>query len=75
MTRYSVQPRGRILAKVYGCLSFAKNAGKDITENISKNLNRKYSQKLPHHAKQSAIDVFKTFSKMTFQKHWKQLVI
>ena len=36
MTRYSVQPRDRIFVKGYGFLSFAKNVGKDISENISK---------------------------------------
>ena len=37
--------------------------GKNIGENISKNLSGKYNQKLPDHAKQSAIDVPKTTSK------------
>ena len=36
MTRYSVKPRDRIFVKGYGFLSFAKNVGKDIGENISK---------------------------------------
>ena len=36
MTRYSVQPRGRIFVKGYGFLSFAKNMGRDIVKNISK---------------------------------------
>ena len=52
MTRYSVQPRGRIFVKSYGILSFAKNMGKNIGKNISKNLSSKYSQKIFNHAKQ-----------------------
>ena len=40
MTRYSVQPRDRIFVKGYGFLSFAKNMGKNISENLSD----KYSQ-------------------------------
>ena len=44
MTSYSVQPRGRIFAKSYGFLSFAKNIGKIVGKNISKNLSSKYSQ-------------------------------
>ena len=34
--------------------------GKSVDENISKSWNSKYSQKLLDHAKQSAIDAFKT---------------
>ena len=33
---YSVQPRDWILVKVYGFLSFAKNIGINIGENIGK---------------------------------------
>ena len=40
MTRYSVQPRDRIFVKGYGFLSFAKNMGTNISENLSD----KYSQ-------------------------------
>ena len=62
--RYSVQPRDRIFVKGgYRFLSFAKKMGKNIGKNIPKNLNGKYSQKLLDHAKQSAIDPFKTGSK------------
>ena len=43
MTCYSVQPRDRIFVKGYGFLSFAKNMGRDIVKNISKNLGSKYS--------------------------------
>ena len=34
--------------------------GKNVGENISKNLNGKYSQKLLDHVKKSATDVLKT---------------
>ena len=37
MTRYSIQPRD------YGFLSFAKNTGKIIGKNISRNSSSKYS--------------------------------
>ena len=49
-------------------LSFAKNMGKNIGKNICKSLSGKYSQKLLDHAKQSAIDAFKTTSKSVIQK-------
>ena len=42
--------------------------GKNIGKNIIKNLSSKYSQKLLNHAKQSAIDSFKTASKRAIQK-------
>ena len=48
MTRYSVQPRDRILVKGYGFFSFVRNMDKIV----SKNLSSKYSQKLLNHAKQ-----------------------
>ena len=41
MTRYSVQPRDRIFVESYGFL-FAKNVGRNIRKNTSKNLS-KYS--------------------------------
>ena len=65
MTCYSVQSRRRIFVKGYGFLSFTKNMGKNIGKNISKSLNTKYSQKLLHHAKQSATDAFDTSPKIT----------
>ena len=43
MTCYSVQPRDQIFLKDYGFLSFAKNMGKEIGQNISKSLSSKYS--------------------------------
>ena len=64
MMRCSVQPKDRIFVKGYGFLSFAKNIG----ENISKDLNGKYSQKLLDHAKQSATDALKTTSKRAIEK-------
>ena len=42
--------------------------GKKIGKNISKSLDSKYSQKRLDHAKQSATDAFKTFSKRVIQK-------
>ena len=41
MIRYSVQLSDRIFVKGYGFLSFAKNMGKKIDENKSKNLSGK----------------------------------
>ena len=38
MTRNSVSPRDWIFVKVYGFLSFAKNMGRIIGKNMSKNL-------------------------------------
>ena len=69
MTKYSVQPRDRIFAKGHGFPSFAKNIGKNIGKNISKNLSGKYSQKILHHAKQSATDTLKTFFKKSHSKN------
>ena len=68
MTRYSVQPRGRIFVKGYGFLSFAKNMDKNIGKNISKTLSSKNNRKLLDHAKKSATDAFKTSSKRVIQK-------
>ena len=36
MTHYSVQPKDKIHAKGYRCLSFAKNMAKNIGKNIRK---------------------------------------
>ena len=58
MTRYSVQPRD------YGFLSSAKNMGRHISQKLSS----KYSQKVHDHAKQSAADALKTYSKRVIQK-------
>ena len=68
MTRYLVQPRVQTFVKGYGFLSFAKNMGRNISKNLSKNLSSKYSQKLIDHAKQSATDAVKPFSKKSIQK-------
>ena len=43
--RYSIEPRDRRYVNGYGCLSFSKNIGK--------NLSNKYSQKLLDSAKKS----------------------
>ena len=68
MTRFSVQPRYRMVVRGCGFLSFAKSMGKNTGKNISKNLSGKYSQKLLDHSKQSATDAFKTASKIAIQK-------
>ena len=68
MKHYSLRPRDRICVKAYGFLPFAKNMGRNIGKNTSKTLSIKYSQKIFHHAKQSAIDTIKTASKRAIQK-------
>ena len=68
MTRHSIKPRNLIFLKSYGFLTFAKNIGKDVSENLS----RKYSQKLLNHAKQSAIMHLKLIQKEQFKKQQKQ---
>ena len=62
MTRYSVKLSDRIF-EGYGFLSFAKYMGKNIVKNISESLSGKYSQRIFHHAQQSATDALKTTSK------------
>ena len=62
--RYLIEPRDRRYVKVRGCLSFAKNIGKKISN--------KYSQKLVDSAKKSATDAIKTASKRAIQKQQKQ---
>ena len=52
--RYSIEPRDRIYVKAYGFLSFAKNIGK--------NLSNEYGQKLFDSAKKSTADAIKTVS-------------
>ena len=54
---YSIEPR---YVEDYGCLSFAKNIGK--------NLSNKYGQKLVDTAKKPATDVLKIASKRAMQK-------
>ena len=68
MTRYSVQPRDRIIVNGDGFLPFAENMSKSINKNISKNLRGKYSQKFLDHAKKSAIDALKITSKIIIPK-------
>ena len=58
--RYSIEPRDRIYVKGYGFLSFAKNMGKNLSNN--------YSQKLLDSAKKSTADAIKTASKRAIQK-------
>ena len=62
MPKYSIRPRDRIFVKGYGFWSFFKNIGKNFAKNISKILTHKYNQKVFDHAKQSAVDAFKTAS-------------
>ena len=50
-------------------LSFGNTMRKDIGQNISKNLNGKYTQKLLDHAKQSTTDSLKTASKKNNSKN------
>ena len=53
MIRYSIEPRTQMFVKGYGFLSFAKNMGKHVGKNKSKNLSGKYIQKLLYHVKTS----------------------
>ena len=57
---YAIDPRDRRYVKGYGFLSFARNIGKNISNN--------YSQKLVETAKKSATDAIKTASKRAIQK-------
>ena len=50
--RYSIEPKDRVYVKGYGLLSFAKNIGK--------NFSNEYSQKLLDIAKKSTTDAIKT---------------
>ena len=75
MLRYWVEPRDRTFVNGYGFLSFVKNMGKNIGKNISKSLSGKYGpgmlpmcQKRFDHAKTSATDALKCFSKRVIQK-------
>ena len=58
-TRYSVEPKDvkdvEYMKKGHGCLSFAKNMGKKLSN--------KYGQKLLDSAQKSATDTIKTASK------------
>ena len=72
---YSDQPRYRIFVKGCGFLFFAENMGKNIDNNISKNLSDKCSpgmlamrQKLLDHARKSASDARKSSSKRVIWK-------
>ena len=57
--RYSIEPRDIIYVKGYGFLSFAKNIGKNLSNN--------YGQKLLDSAKKSTTDAIKTTSKKAIQ--------
>ena len=49
-------------------MSFTRNIGQNIVENISKYLSGKSIQKLPDHSKQSTTDALKTVSKRVIQE-------
>ena len=59
--RYVIEPRDRTYVKRYGFLSFAKNIGKNLSNN--------YGQKLLDSAEKSTTDAIKTASKKTIQKN------
>ena len=58
--RYVIEPRDRTYVKRYGFLSFAKNIGKNLSNN--------YGQKLLDSAEKSTTDAIKTASKKQFKK-------
>ena len=58
--RYSIEPRERRYVKGYGFLRFARNIGK--------NLSNECGQKLVDTAKKSATDAFKIASRRAIQK-------
>ena len=68
ITRYSVQRRDQVIVKGYGSLSFVKNMGKNIGQNMCKTLSGAYSQIIFDHAKQSATYLLKTASKRAIEK-------
>ena len=59
--RYLIEPRDRTYVKRYGFLSFAKNIGKNLSNN--------YGQKLLDSAEKSTTDAIKTASKKAIQKN------
>ena len=61
--RYTIEPIELIYDKGYVFLSFAKNMGKIISQNISTNLRAKYGQRILDHSKKPATNAFNTTSK------------
>ena len=59
--RYLIEPRDRTYVKRYGFLSFAKNIGKNLSNN--------YGQKHLDSAEKSTTDAIKTASKKAIQKN------
>ena len=59
--RYVIEPRDRTYVKRYGFLSFAKNIGKNLSNN--------YGQKILDSAEKSTTDAIKTASKKAIQKN------
>ena len=52
MMCYSIEPRDRIFVKIFGFMPYAKN----ISKNINKHFDSKYSHKVLDHVKQSATE-------------------
>ena len=59
--RYLIEPRDRTYVKRYGFLSFAKNIGKNLSNN--------YGQKLLDSTEKFTTDAIKTASKKAIQKN------
>ena len=59
--RYLIEPRDRTYLKRYGFLSFAKNIGKNLSNN--------YGQKLLDSVEKPTTDAIKTASKKSIQKN------
>ena len=59
--RYLIEPRDRTYLKRYGFLSFAKNIGKNLSNN--------YGQKLLDSTEKPTTDAIKTASKKSIQKN------
>ena len=62
---YSGQPKDQVFVKK-NCwsMSFAKNMGKIVGKNLSKNASGKYSLEIFDHPKKSARDALKTIEKL-----------
>ena len=75
MTRYSIEPKEKILVKSYGFLCFARNIRENIGKNINKNLSSKYSEKLAKDVNNLLQMYLKLVQKEQFIKQQKQLVI
>ena len=65
--RYSIEPRDRIYVEGYEFLSFAKNMGKNLSNN--------YGKKRIDTAKKSTSDIIKQHQKELYKKAQNQLAI